>query len=104
LSAQVNSVERIQKFAKRAWQYLNAYHAIDSGQVSAQIQQDCSKYGPVGLKKLLAKFRTHRYAIDDFDFKLLMNPDQKSWSCSSAVDFVFFQWQQCARSTPGYLP
>ena len=74
-SFQLSAFESSQK---RARQYLSAYHAIDSGQVSAQIQQDCSKYGPVGLKKLLAKFRTHRYAIDDFDFKLLMNPDQKS--------------------------
>ncbi|KAI2513790.1 hypothetical protein MHU86_573 [Fragilaria crotonensis] len=74
LSAKVISVERIRKFARRARQYLIAYHAIDSGQVGAEIQQDCSKYGPVGLEKLLAKFRTHRCAMD-FDFKFVMNPD-----------------------------
>jgi hypothetical protein len=59
LSMQVISVERIRKFTRRARQYLVAYHAIDSGQVSAKMQQDCSKYGPVGLEKLLGKFRTH---------------------------------------------
>ena len=75
LSRQVISIERIRKFARRgARQYLVAYHAIDSGQVSAGIQQDCSKYGPVGLEKLLGKFRTHRCAMD-FDFKFVMNPD-----------------------------
>jgi hypothetical protein len=74
LSRQVISVERIRKFARRARQYLVAYHAIDSGQVSAEIQQDCSKYGPVGLEKLLGKFRNHRCAMD-FDFKFVMNPD-----------------------------
>ena len=74
LSAQVISIERIRKFARRARQYLVAYHAIDTGQVSSEIQQDCSKYGPVGLEKLLAKFRTHR-CVMDFDFKFVMNPD-----------------------------
>ena len=62
LSAQVIWIERIQKFARQARQarqYLLAYHAIDSGQLSAEIQQDCSKYGPVALEKLLGKFKTH---------------------------------------------
>jgi hypothetical protein len=74
LSAQVISVQRIRKFARRARQYLIAYHAIDSGQVSAEIQQDCSKYGPVALEKLLREFKTHR-CVMDFDSKFVMNPD-----------------------------
>ena len=74
LSEKVISIERIRRFAKRARQYLLAYHAIDSGQVSAEVQQECSKYGPVALEKLLREFRTHRCAMD-FDFKFVMNPD-----------------------------
>jgi hypothetical protein len=74
LSEKVLSIERIRKFAKRARQYLLAYHAIDSGQVSAEIQQDCAKYGPVALEKLLREFKTHR-CVMDFDFKFVMNPD-----------------------------
>jgi hypothetical protein len=74
LSEKVISIERIRKFAKRAWQYLLAYHAIDIGQVSAEVQQDCSKYGPVALEKLLQEFRTHRYVMD-FNFKMVVNTD-----------------------------
>ena len=74
LSEKVISIKRIRKFAKRARQYLLAYHAINSGQVSAEIQQDCSKYGPVALEKLLREFKTHR-CVMDFDFKFVMNPD-----------------------------
>jgi hypothetical protein len=74
LSSQVISVKRIRKFAKRARQYLIAYYVIDSGQVSAEMQHDFSKYGPVGLEKLIATFRTHRCAMD-FDYKFVMNPD-----------------------------
>jgi hypothetical protein len=74
LSSQVISVQRIRKFARRARQYLLAYHAIDSGQCSAKVQQECSKYGPVALEKLVGKFKTHRCAMD-FDFKFVMNPD-----------------------------
>jgi hypothetical protein len=74
LSEKVLSFERIQKFAKQARQYLLAYHAIDRGQVSAEVQQDCSMYGPVALEKLLWEFRTHR-CVMDFDFKFVMNPN-----------------------------
>ena len=78
LSSKVISVEHIRKFARRARQYLIAYHAIDTGQVSTEIQHDCSKYGPVVLEKLVGKFRvmhrTHRSAMD-FDFKFVMDPD-----------------------------
>ena len=89
LSEKVNSIERIRRFAKRARQYLLAYHAIDSGQVSAEVQQECSKYGPVALEKLLREFRTHR-CVMDFDFKFVMNPDQKRRSISVCVAFVCF--------------
>ena len=74
LSVNVISVERIRKFARRARQYLLAYHAIDSGQAGAEIQQDCYKYGPVGLEKLLGKFKTHRCVMDT-DYRFVMNPD-----------------------------
>ncbi len=40
------------------------YHAIDSGKLSAEVQQDCSTYGPVALEKLLGKFKTHQCAMD----------------------------------------
>ena len=56
LSSKVISVERIRKFARRARQYRIAYNAIDTGQVSANIQHDCSKYGPVAFEKLVGKF------------------------------------------------
>ena len=59
LSAEAISVKRIRKFAKRARHYLLAYHALDSGQVSAKILQDYAKYGPVGMEKLLGNFNTH---------------------------------------------
>jgi hypothetical protein len=71
LSEKVVSVERIRKFAKRARQYLIAYHAVDTGQVSPDIQQDCAKYGPIALEKLVGWFRTHRCAMD-FAFKFVM--------------------------------
>ncbi|KAI2495669.1 hypothetical protein MHU86_18853 [Fragilaria crotonensis] len=74
LSAQVISIQRIRKFARRARQYLLAYHAVDSGQCSAKVQQDCSKYGPVALEKLVVNFKTHR-CVMDFDSKFVMNPD-----------------------------
>ncbi|KAI2490953.1 hypothetical protein MHU86_23612 [Fragilaria crotonensis] len=74
LSAQVISIDRIRRFARRARQYLLAYHAIDSGQVSAEIQHDCLKYGPVALEKLCGEFKTHR-CVMDFDYKFVMNPD-----------------------------
>jgi hypothetical protein len=59
LSDEVLSVARIRRFARRARQYLVAYHAVDSGQVSAETQQDCSNYGPVALEKLLGQFKMH---------------------------------------------
>ena len=74
LSDEVLSVARIRRFARRARQYLIAYHAVDSGQVSAETQQDCSNYGPVALEKLLGQFKAHRCAMD-FDYKFVMSPD-----------------------------
>ncbi len=59
LSAQIISIKRIRMFARQAQQHLVAYHAINTAQVSSEIQQDCSKYDPVELEKLLGKFRTH---------------------------------------------
>lgn len=37
--------------------YLVAIHAIDSGQVRAEIHQNSFVFSPVGLKMLLGKFR-----------------------------------------------
>ena len=48
---------RIRKFAKRARQYLIAYHAIDSGQVNI-IHSQSNRHGPVAVEKLIGKFRT----------------------------------------------
>jgi hypothetical protein len=72
LSNEVITVERIRRFARRAHQYLIAYHALDSGQLSAEMQDDCLKYGPVAVLKLIQSFKTHRCAMD-FDFKFVMN-------------------------------
>jgi hypothetical protein len=64
LSDKVVTVERVRKFARRARQYLLAYHAIDSGNVDKNTQEDCAKYGPVALEKLVSDFKTHRCALD----------------------------------------
>jgi hypothetical protein len=58
LSSKVVSVERIRKFAKRARQYLIAYHAVDTGQVSPDIQQDCAKYGPIAFTCIQLHWRS----------------------------------------------
>ena len=68
LSEAVITKVRIRKFARRARQYLMAYHAIDSQQVNEQIQHDCTTHGPVALTKLIGQFKTHRCcAFFDFD-------------------------------------
>ena len=72
LSNEVITVPRIRRFARRAHQYLIAYHALDSGQLSTEMQDDCLKYGPVAVSKLIQSFKTHRCAMD-FDFKFVMN-------------------------------
>ncbi|KAI2509347.1 hypothetical protein MHU86_5100 [Fragilaria crotonensis] len=71
LSEEVITIERVRKYARRARQYLMAYHAIDSGQVDAQTRHDCLKYGPVAVDKLINNFKTHRCAFD-FDYKFIM--------------------------------
>ena len=62
---------RIRKFARRARQYLMAYHAIDTHQVDKQTHNDCTMHGPVALTKLIGQFKTHRCAFD-FDYKFVM--------------------------------
>ena len=64
---------RIRKFAKRARQYLIAYHAIDSGQVNI-IHSQSDRHGPVAVEKWIGKFRTHRCAMY-FDFKFVIRID-----------------------------
>jgi hypothetical protein len=71
LSEEVIIVKRVRKYARRAREYLMAYHAIDSGQVDAQTHHDCLKYGPVAVDKLTNNFKTHRCALD-FDYKFIM--------------------------------
>jgi hypothetical protein len=72
LSDEVLTVTRIRKFARRARQYLLAYHALDNHQVDVETQEDCSKYGPVAVSKLIQSFKTHRCAMD-FDHRFVMN-------------------------------
>ena len=43
LSEEVIPIERVRKYARRARQYLMAYHAVDTGQVDALTLHDCSK-------------------------------------------------------------
>ena len=57
LSVDVITLMRIRKFAKRARQYLIAYHATDSVQVNA-IYSQSDRHGPVAVEKLIGKFRT----------------------------------------------
>ena len=71
LSEEVITKVRIRKFARRARQYLMAYHAIDTHQVDEQTLHDCMKHGPVALTKLIGEFKTHRCAYD-FDHKFIM--------------------------------
>ena len=71
LSEEVIPIERVRKYSRRARQYLMAYHAIDSGQVDAQTQHNCLKYGPVAVDKLIHKVKTHRCAFD-FDYNFIM--------------------------------
>ena len=72
LSEEVITKVRIRKFARRARQYLMAYHAIDTQQVDQQTLIDCATYGPVALTKLIIQFKTHRCAFD-FDYKFVMS-------------------------------
>lgn len=71
LSEEVITKVRIRRFARRARQYLMAYHAIDTCQVDDETQHDCKTHGPVALTKLIGQFKTHRCAFD-FDFKYIM--------------------------------
>ena len=73
LSEEVITKVRIRKFARRARQYLMAYHAIDTHQADSQTQHDhCTIQGPVALTKLIGQFKTHRCAFD-FDYKFIMS-------------------------------
>ena len=70
LSDEVLSLQRIRKFARRAKQYLMAYHVIDSKQVDQQTQDDCNKYGPIALGKVIKDLKCHRSAVD-VDYKFI---------------------------------
>jgi hypothetical protein len=72
LSEEVITKVRIRKFARRARQYLMAYHAIDTQQLDEQTHRDCTTHGPVALTKLIGQFKTHRCAFD-FDYKFIMS-------------------------------
>ena len=72
LSKEVITTVRIRKFARRARQYMMAYHAIDTKQVDEQTYHDCVKHGPVALTKLIGEFKTHR-CVFDFDYKFVMS-------------------------------
>ena len=63
---------RIRKFARRARQYMMAYHAIDTEQLDEQTHHDFTMHGPVALTKLMGEFKTHRCAFD-FDYKFVMS-------------------------------
>ena len=70
LSSKVVSLERIRKFGRRAHQYLIAYHCLDGTDVSQETRDNCLKFGPVALEKLITEFKTHRCAFD-FDYKFV---------------------------------
>jgi hypothetical protein len=72
LSEEVITTVRIRKFARRARQYMMAYHAIDTKQVDEQTQHDCKMHGPVALTKVIGEFKTHCCAFD-FDHKFVMS-------------------------------
>ena len=72
LSEEVITKVRIRKFARRARQYLMAYHAIDTKQVDEETQHDCATHGPVALTKMIGRFKTHRNAFD-FDYNFVKN-------------------------------
>jgi len=69
-SNNIITINRVRKFARRARQYLIAYHVVDSGNVDNETRQDCVKYGPVALERLIVAFKTHRCAFD-FDYKFI---------------------------------
>ena len=64
-------IERVRKYARRARQYLMAYHAVDTGQLDQLTLHDCLKYGPVAIDKLICNFKTHR-CVFDFDYNFIM--------------------------------
>ncbi|KAI2513328.1 hypothetical protein MHU86_1099 [Fragilaria crotonensis] len=72
LSEEVITTVRIRKFARRAQQYMMAYHAIDTKQVDEQTQHHGKMHGPVALTKVIGEFKTHRCAFD-FDHKFVMS-------------------------------
>lgn len=74
LSEEVIPIERVRKYARRARQYLMAYHAVDTGQLDQPTLHDCLKYGPVAIDKLISNFKTHR-CVFDFDYNFIMNGD-----------------------------
>lgn len=71
LSEEVITKVRIRRFARQAWQYSMAYHAINASQVYHESQHDCMTHGPVGLTRLINDFKTHHSAFD-CDFKFIM--------------------------------
>ena len=71
LAKEVITKVRIRRFARRARQYLLAYHAMGTHQVDEEAQHDCKMYGPVAVTKLIGKVKTHSCAFD-FDYKFVM--------------------------------
>ena len=70
---EVVTLVRVRKFGRRARQYLIAYHALeDSPEIDEATRQDCAKFGPVSMDKLLQRFKTHCCAMD-FDYKFIIN-------------------------------
>jgi len=55
LSAEVLTLQRTRKFAWQAHQFIPAYHALDSGQAGTETVQDCLKYIPIAVTKLLQR-------------------------------------------------
>ncbi len=72
LSEEVITTVRIRRFARRARQYVMAYHAINTSQVDEKTQHDSKTHSPVALTKLIGQFKTHRCAFD-FDYKFIMD-------------------------------
>jgi len=63
--------ERVQKFARRARQYIMGYHVLhlssQQGNTSTNTDHENSAIIPVKLEQMVKKFKTHRCALD-FDY------------------------------------
>jgi hypothetical protein len=60
--------ERVQKFARRARQYIMGYHVMhlssQQGNTSTDTDHENSAIIPVKLEQMVKKFKTHRCALD----------------------------------------